>query len=189
MKRYRPLREVLAEVEKLMAERPNMSAPLAVLDQVADLLYRSRNYSWVGISLHAGEQSFRQVFRGAEPNLGHAAGRSNFMVAIRMVGRELGVMELESAREHAFGREERVLLKRVAALLGRYLVTRGKHVLFKLREQARSAADAAPVAVPGPNAALRDPQLAAKKSVKPLKPSPQPSARRSLRPASGVTSY
>ena len=80
-----------------------------------------------------------------------------------------------------------MLLERVAARLGRYLGTRGKHVLRRLREQAQSAADAALVAVPGPSAAIHAEQPAEKKSVKPLKPSP--SGRRSLRPASGVTSY
>ena len=133
MKRYRSPREVLAEVEKLAAARPSMTAPLAVLDQTAELLYRARNYSWVGISLHAGEQSFRQVTRGSEPGSGLLPARSQFMVPIRIAGRELGVIELESEREYAFGRGERVLLERVAARLGRYLGTRGKHVLFKLR--------------------------------------------------------
>ncbi|MGH9577735.1 MAG: hypothetical protein ACRD3R_09885, partial [Terriglobales bacterium] len=163
MKRYRTPREVLAEVEKLAAARPSMTAPLAVLDQTAELLHRARNYSWVGISLHAGEQSFRQVCRGSEPDPGLPQARSKFMAPIRIVGRELGVIELESEREYAFGRQERVLLERVASRLGRYIVTRGKHVLFRLREQAQSAADAAAAAVLGPSAAIRPDQPSAKK--------------------------
>ncbi len=188
MKRYRSPREVLAEVEKAMAARPSISAPLAVLDQTADLLYRGRNYSWIGIYLNTGEQMVRQAFRGTEPDPALPQARSKFAAPIRIVGRTLGVIETESDREHAFGRVDRVLLQQVATRLGRYLPTRGKHVLRRVREQAQPAADAG-AAVPGPGVALPAAQPAAKKSVKPLRPSMRPSARRSPRPASGVTSY
>ena len=57
MKRYRPPREVLAEVQKLLAGRASAAAPLSVLDQTVELLHRARNYFRIGISLNAGERS------------------------------------------------------------------------------------------------------------------------------------
>ncbi len=187
MKRYRSPREVLAEVEKVLATRPSISAPLAVLEQTAELLYRGRNYSWIGIYLSAGEQMARQAVRGAEPDPGLPQALSKFAAPIKIVGRTLGVIEVESDREHAFGRVDRVLLQQVAARLGRYLPTRGKHILRRLREQVQPAADT-DAAVPGPDVELDAAQPAAKKSVKPLKSASKPFGRRSLRPASGVTS-
>lgn len=186
MKRYRSPREVLAEVEKLVAARPTITAPLSVLDETAELLYRARNYFWIGIYLNAGEESVRQAFRGPEPDPGSPQTGSKFVAPIRIVGRVLGVIDVGSDREHTFGPQERVLLERVATRLGRYLATRGKHVLRRLREQARPAADASLPGTLEPQVAFRRPQPpAARKAVKPLKSS----GRRSLRPASRATSY
>jgi putative methionine-R-sulfoxide reductase with GAF domain len=191
LKRYRSPREVLAEIEKLVAARPSISAPLSVLDETAELLYRARNYSWIGIFLHAGEELVRQASRGAAADPDTPQTRSTIVVPIKIVGRELGAIEAESEREYAFGRQERVLLERVAARLARYLATRGKHVLRRLREQTQPTADAAAPAVAADlQVAFRRTQpFAAKKSVKPSKPSLKPSGRAGLRPASGATSH
>lgn len=189
MKRYRSPREVLAEVEKVLAGRASVAAPLSLLDQTLDILYHARHYFCIGISLSAGEQMVRQAFRGPVPpgdthagERDSAGARCSIVVPIQIGRRVLGAIDVESDREYAFGREDRVLLQRVAARLARYLSTRGKHVLRRLREQAQPVADAAAIAVPGPGVAIRAAQPA-KKSVKPLRPS----LRARLRPASGVT--
>ena len=186
MKRYRTPREVLAEVDKLAAARPSISAPLAVLDETVELLHRARHYSWIGIYLNAGEPMVRLAVRGEELDPGSARPHSKFAAPMRIVGRELGVIEAESDREHAFGREDRVLLQRVATRLALYLSTRGKHILRRLLDASPPVADAASL---DPRPSLAAAQPAAKKSVKPLKSASKSFGRHTLRPASGVTSY
>ncbi|MGH6629855.1 MAG: GAF domain-containing protein [Burkholderiales bacterium] len=181
MKRYRPTREVLAEVDKVLAGRASACAPLSLLDETVDLLYHARHYGWIGIYLNAGEQQVRQAFRGRE----RVPPCSAIAVPIRIGSRVLGVMDVESDRENAFGKVDRVFLEEVARRLARYLTTRGKHVLRRLRDQTQPAADAAEAAVDSPIGVRRAPVVGAKKSVR---PSSKPSGRAGLRPASGVTS-
>jgi hypothetical protein len=51
---------------------------------------------------------------------------------MRVGGRELGFLNVESDRESAFGSEDRVLLDRVAGLLARFLAgPRGKYLVLK----------------------------------------------------------
>ena len=182
VKRYRPTREVLAEVEKVLAGRARASAPLALLDETVDLLYHARHYAWIGIYLNAQEQQVRQAFRGRE----RVPPGSEIALPIRIGSRVLGVMDVESDRENAFGRVDRVFLEEVARRLARYFTTRGKHLLRRLRDQAQPHAEAAEATVEPHLGVRRAPVVGAKKSVR---PSSKPSGRAVLRPASGVTSY
>jgi hypothetical protein len=57
-------------------------------------------------------------------------------VSMKLAGRELGVLDVESDRENAFGPEDRVLLEDVATTLARFLTGRGKYVVRKARGAA-----------------------------------------------------
>ena len=183
MKRYRSPREVLAEVDKVLAGRATVVAPFSLLDQTLDILYRSRHYLWIGFYLTTEAQAVRLAFRGEEADPGSAQRRPEFDAPVKIGRRELGVIEVESDREHAFGRDERVLLQRVASRLALYLATRGKHILRRLRDQ-KPPEDNESVAT------AAEPRVDAKKSARPLKPVSKPSGRvGALRSASGATTY
>jgi hypothetical protein len=50
---------------------------------------------------------------------------------MKIAGREVGFLSVESNRENSFGSEDRVLLERVAELLARFLTGRGKYLVRK----------------------------------------------------------
>ncbi len=77
--------------------------------------------------------------------------RSELAVPIKIAGRVLGVIDSESEALNAFGPEDRLLLKEVAARLARFLTGRGKYLLIKAREAAAQAppATAKPARLPG----------------------------------------
>jgi len=61
-----------------------------------------------------------------------AAGtRKKIIVSMKIAGRELGFLNVESDRENSFGSEDRVLLERVADLLARFLTGPGKYLVRK----------------------------------------------------------
>jgi putative methionine-R-sulfoxide reductase with GAF domain len=55
---------------------------------------------------------------------------------LKLAGRELGVLDVESDRENAFGSKDRVLLENVAQLLARFLAGPGKYIARKARTAA-----------------------------------------------------
>ena len=142
MKSYRPTRELLAEVEGLLAQNePDFHD--SPLDQVIELLTTGRHYNWVGIYVVAGEDSKQQLLGSSGDQHPHQiaapATRCKILVSIKLAGRELGVLAVESDREHGFGTEDRVLLEQVAYLLARFLTGSGKYIARKAREGAVSA--------------------------------------------------
>ena len=54
--------------------------------------------------------------------------------AMKIAGREIGFLNVESNRENAFGGDERVLLERVAGLLAKFLTGPGKYLVRKAGE-------------------------------------------------------
>lgn len=60
--------------------------------------------------------------------------KSEIVVPIKLVSRTIGVIDVESDRPNAFGAVDRVLLKRVANLLAKYLTSKGKYLVRKARE-------------------------------------------------------
>jgi putative methionine-R-sulfoxide reductase with GAF domain len=60
-----------------------------------------------------------------------ASTLKKILVAMKVAGREIGYLNVESDRENAFGSEERVLLERVAGLLARFLTGPGKYLVRK----------------------------------------------------------
>ena len=58
---------------------------------------------------------------------------------MRIAGRELGVLDVESEHENAFGSEDRVLLEGVADLLASFLAVAGKYLVLKARNATAPA--------------------------------------------------
>src|SRR5258708_21804925 len=130
----RSTRTLLADVKKLLAEnRPSFHH--SPLEEIAGLLCEGRHFSWVGIYLTLDEKSSSALLEEAliKPNQVAVHGtRKKIVVAMRVGGRELGFLNVESDRESAFGSEDRVLLDRVAGLLARFLAgPRGKYLVLK----------------------------------------------------------
>lgn len=65
--------------------------------------------------------------------------RSEIVVPIKIAGRVLGVIDVESDRLDAFGPRDRILLKQVAVRLARFLTATGKCYVRKAREAAAEA--------------------------------------------------
>ena len=61
--------------------------------------------------------------------------KSEIVVPIRIGGRTLGVIDVESDRPNSFGSQDRVLLQGVAAMLARFLTARGKVLVRHARER------------------------------------------------------
>ncbi len=134
MRTYRSTRNLLADVKKVLADnRPSFHR--SPLEEIAGLLCEGRHYSWVGVYLTLDEKSSSALLEEAliKPNQVAVRGtRKKIVVAMRVGGRELGFLNVESDRESAFGSEDRVLLDRVAGLLARFLAgPRGKYLVLR----------------------------------------------------------
>ena len=130
MKPFRSTRDLLADVEQALAEsRPSFHD--SPLEKVAGLLADGRHYGWVGIFLTLENHgAAAPVPNAAHPAQFEATGtRKKVIVAMKIAGREVGFLNVESHRENAFGAEERVLLERVAGLLARFLMGPGKYLV------------------------------------------------------------
>jgi putative methionine-R-sulfoxide reductase with GAF domain len=172
LKRYRSPREVLADVERVLAARHSAASQTSPLDEVVETLFDGRHYFWIGIYLVIGEQVVRQAFRGPVPpchafafgvgNVGTTGQsgvvkvipdvtqdptyrvcfletRSEIVVPIKIAGKVLGVIDVESDRENAFGKADRVLLENVAKRLARFFTGRGRYLVRRAREAAEAA--------------------------------------------------
>lgn len=136
MKSYLPTRTLLASINKALAQcRP--SCRQSPLEHVAELLADGRHYSWVGIYLTLDKNSAPALVENlVHPAQFAASGtRKKVIVEMKIAGREVGFLNVESNRENAFGSEERVLLERVASLVARFLVGRGKYLVRKAAQQ------------------------------------------------------
>jgi putative methionine-R-sulfoxide reductase with GAF domain len=134
LRTYRSTRDLLADVKKVLAEnRPSFRR--SPLEEIAGLLCEGRHFSWVGIYLTLDEKSSSALLEEAliKPNQVAVQGtRQKIVVAMRVGGRELGFLNVESDRDYAFGSEEQVLLERVAGLLARFLAgPRGKYLVLR----------------------------------------------------------
>ena len=149
MKAYRSTRQLLADVECLLAAS-QPSAQHSPLEDVIDLLCRGRRYAWVGIFLTVVEDTPRPPI-GAGSDTPHQVAlpetRSKILISIKLASRELGVLSAESDRENGFGAQDRVLLEGVADVLARFLTGRGRYLARKARVDAfRTGRAGTPVA-------------------------------------------
>jgi putative methionine-R-sulfoxide reductase with GAF domain len=135
VKSYRPGPLILAEIQRrLDTNSPTFHG--SPLDDIAELLSEGRRYSWVGIYLSL-DQSRSSPLTQNTPHPGQLAladTRKKILVSIKIAGRELGFLNVESEREHAFGPEDRVLLERTASLLARFLAGPGKYLVRRVAE-------------------------------------------------------
>ena len=135
MKIYRDTAGLLAEIECVLAtSRPSFQH--SPLQDVIELLSRGRHATWVGIYLAAGTASQQLLGAGGDPHPGQMARletKSKILVSMRLAGRELGVLDVESDRENAFGPEDRVLLENVANRLARFLAGPGRYLARRAR--------------------------------------------------------
>lgn len=135
MKSYVSARDLLAKIEWQLSEnRPSFHR--SPLEEVAEILAEGRRYSWVGIYLTLDKKSAPALLEDVvHPTQFAAAGtRKKVIVEMKIAGREIGFLNVESERENAFGSEERVLLERVAGLLAKFLTGPGKYLVRKAAE-------------------------------------------------------
>jgi len=136
LKTYRPPRKLLAEIECILAaNKPSFHH--SPLQDVVELLCRGRHYTWVGIYLAVGKDAPQQLLDGGRDShpgrMEMPDTRTKILVSMKLGGREVGVLDVESDRENVFGAEDRVLLENVAAKLARFLAGPGKYLVRKAR--------------------------------------------------------
>ena len=136
MKPFRPTSAVLSDIELVLSNNhPSFLRHHSPLEAVAGLLSEGRHYSWVGIYLTLDKKSSPALLddsAGVHPGQVAVAGtRKKILVAMKIAGRELGFLNVESDRINAFGPEDRVLLDRIAELLARFLTGPGKYLVRK----------------------------------------------------------
>ena len=152
MKSYRSARELLAEIEQLLAvHKPTFGC--SPLDRVIELLIKGRHYSWVGIYLTVGEKSQHLLGSSGDAPLNVTTmpqSRAKMLVSIRLACREIGLIAAESDREFPFGSEDRVLLDKLANVLARFLAGPGKYLVREAREKAAASSTAVPTRRPQP---------------------------------------
>lgn len=133
MKSYRPAPLLLAEIKRTL-ESNLPSFHRSPLEDVAELLSEGRRYTWVGIYLTLDKHRSSALAENS-PHPGQLAvpgTRKKILVAIKIAGRELGFLNVESDRENAFGPEDRVLLEKTATLLARFLTAEGKYLVRRV---------------------------------------------------------
>src|ERR1044071_885718 len=116
---YRPAKSILADIQLTLAARPSIQQ--SPLETVVALLCEGRHYSWVGIYLTLDPKSAPSLLQDASDvhpgQIAHPATRKKIIIAMKIAGREVGTLNVESSHEDSFGSEDRVLLERVAGLL------------------------------------------------------------------------
>jgi putative methionine-R-sulfoxide reductase with GAF domain len=134
LKSYRSSRSLISEIRcVLISNQPSFHH--SPLEDVAALLVEGRHYSWVGIYLAIDSKRSAALLENEHPlhpgQVAMAGTRKKILVSMKVAGREIGHMAVESDRENAFGAQERVLLERVAGLLARFLAGPGKYLVLK----------------------------------------------------------
>jgi putative methionine-R-sulfoxide reductase with GAF domain len=139
LKSYRPAKSIFADIERTLADNlPSFHH--SPLEEVVTLLTDGRHYSWVGIYLSSDRKGPAALLESAHPAQVALAGtRKKIVVSIRIAGRELGSLGVESDREHSFGSDDRVLLEQVAGLLARFLTGKGKYLVRRALQSAPAA--------------------------------------------------
>jgi hypothetical protein len=73
--------------------------------------------------------------------MAHPAAKSKILISMKLAGREIGVLAVESDEANGFGVEDRVLLEDAAFHLARFLMGSGRYIVRKVRA-AQSPASA-----------------------------------------------
>ena len=138
---YRPANSILADIQLTLAAKPSIYR--SPLEAVAELLCEGRHYSWVGIYLTLDPKSAPALLLDASElhpgQIAHPATRKKIIIVMKIAGREVGTLNVESSHEDSFGSEDRVLLERVAGLLARFLTGAGKYLVRKVAKPTKAS--------------------------------------------------
>jgi hypothetical protein len=137
LKYFRPTRQLLAEIQRVI-EQSKPSFHDSPIDDVIELLIGGRHYSWIGLylALSGGGQQAMAVAGDHPEQMALPQTRSKILVSMKLAGREVGVLSVESDRGNALRAEDQALLEGVADALARFLSGRGKYLVRKARQKA-----------------------------------------------------
>jgi hypothetical protein len=141
LKTYRPPRNVVVEIKRLIATDKPLSRPPSVLVRILRLLCESRSYARADVFLVVNG---REV-AGASSSPQVAADRPGpeLSLPIKIASYRLGSLCVQLGSGREFGLEERVLLHEVSSMLAVYFTGKGKYLVRKAREALRDTAAAA----------------------------------------------
>jgi hypothetical protein len=130
VKQYRSSRELIADVERTLSARSASTG--SPLDEVIEIISDGRHYAWTAIYLAERDPAPVQEF--------HAPSSASgvLRVPVKAGQRLLGVLEVEAGKR-PITRTDTLLLRQVAADLGRFLTGRGKYLMRKVREMGVAA--------------------------------------------------
>jgi len=159
LKKAHPSPRVLVAEAKRVLDSWRPSVRHSPLDQVLELLGEGRGYESLSIYLVLGDRVNLVAHEGTAPasdslgfgegNIGSAAkngitkskdisvgepkGRPELAVPIKLAGRVLGVLHVESSR---LSSKDNIMVHEVTHLIARSLTSNGKHLVRKAREAA-----------------------------------------------------
>jgi hypothetical protein len=139
LKTYRLPRNVVAQINRLIATEKPSPRPPSALVRILKVLCESRNYERAGIFLVVAGREVPRAFSGPQAVAGQPGPppASELSVPIRIASHTLGSLRVQLAPGREFSPEERVLLHEVAEILARYLSGKGKYLVRKAREALR----------------------------------------------------
>jgi len=140
LKTYRSPRNVVAQIEQLIAANKPSPRPPSALARILKLLCESRNYQRAGVFLAVNGREVPRAFGGTQAAADEP--RPELSVPIKIAGHALGSLRVQLAPGHTFSPEEHVLLHEVAEVLALYLTGKGKYLVRKTREALRDSAAA-----------------------------------------------
>jgi len=138
LKTYTSPRNVVAEIEQLIARDKPSPRPPSALVRVLKLLCEGRHYNRAGVFLMVNGREVPRAFGGAQTSAGET--RTELSVPIAIGSHTLGSLRVQPAAGHGFSSEERILLHEVTAILALYLSGKGKYLVRKTREALREGA-------------------------------------------------
>jgi len=143
MKSYRPAPPLLAAIEQVLAKK--YSPRGQTVEQVLGILQEGRGYSYAGVFLALEDHEKRQ-FVGKEltPVASVEKNKGRLVVPIKLPGRLLGVLHVETDRANGFSPVDRKLLADAAARLALFLSTNGKYIIFRAKLQPVAAEEQEP---------------------------------------------
>jgi len=153
VKTYLSPRDVVAQIEKLIATEKPSPRPPSVLARILKVLCEGRHYERAGIFLAVNGREVPRAFGGSQAAAGEL--RPELVVPIKIATYSIGSLRVQPAPGRGLSSQERILLHKVAQILARYLSGKGKYLVRKTREALREAAPAASGEKSSPKVASR----------------------------------
>jgi hypothetical protein len=140
LRTYRLPRNVVSQIEQLIATDKPSPRPPSALARILKLLCEDRHYERAGVFLAVDGREVPRAFGGTQAAAGEP--RPELSVPIKISSYSIGSLRVQLAPGHAFSSQERVLLHEVAEILALYLSGKGKYLVRKTREALRESAAA-----------------------------------------------